>query len=63
MVFSYNLLKIKKWKVSFFLRSPYIVYQRWLLCVSVERFYSVVPVGNFLDFKAVAIRTKVLLRF
>ena len=47
VVFSYNLLEIKKGKVSFFLRSPNIGYQRWLLCVSVERFHSVVPVGNF----------------
>ena len=60
MVFSYNLLKIKKEKVSFFLRSPYIGYQCWLLCVPVERFYSVVPVANFWDFKVLAIRTKVL---
>ena len=63
MVFSYNLLKIKKEEVSFFLRSPYIGYQRWLLCMSVERLYSVVPVGNFLEFKVHAIRTKVLLRY
>ena len=46
MVFSYNLLKIKKGKVSFLI-SLHRLSTKAFKCVSVERFHSVVPVGNF----------------
>ena len=47
MVFSYNWLKIKEGENFIFDLPTYRLSQRRLLCVSVERFHSVVPVGSF----------------